>query len=137
MESRSDVYASIAVVIGILGAKLGFHWMDPLGAIVVGLMILRMCIEMIYDAVQNLMDRAPEEEILQEAAMALSRMESIESIKNIQAREVGTMLEFQVELNVSEDVTVAAGESIKKKAKQAIIKQLGKEAIVQVRLCAV
>jgi cation diffusion facilitator family transporter len=136
-ESRSDVYASIAVVIGILGAKMGFHWMDPLGAIVVGLMILRMSMEMIHDALLNLMDRAPDEEVLKEAIKGLSRIASIEGIKHVHAREVGNMLELQVELDVPEHVTVSEGENIKKEAKRAIIKQIGKAAIVQVRLCAV
>jgi len=136
-ESRSDVYASIAVVIGILGAKMGFHWMDPLGAIVVGLIILRMCVEQIHSAVQSLLDRAPDEEILKEASTALSRIGGIESIKSVQAREVGNQTEFQVELNVPGHMSVTAGERIKKEAKRAIIRQIGKEAIVQIRLYAV
>lgn len=136
-ESRSDVYASIAVVIGILGAKMGFHWMDPLGAIVVGLIILRMCVEQIHSAVQSLLDRAPDEETLKEASMALSRVGGIEGVKSVQAREVGNQTEFQVELNVPGHMSVTEGESIKKEAKRAIIRQLGKEAIVQIRLYAV
>lgn len=136
-ESRSDVYASIAVVVGILGAKIGFHWMDPLGAIVVGLMILRMCIEQIHGALESLMDKAPDEEVLDEATKALSLVGSVQGVKGLSAREVGNMIEFEVELNVPEHVTVSEGEKIKKEAKKAIVKQIGKEAIVQVRLFAV
>ena len=136
-ESRSDVYASIAVVIGILGAKIGFHWMDPLAAIVVGLIILKMCIVQIYSAVESLLDRAPDEGVLKQAARALSRIEGIEGIKSVQAREVGNKTEFQVELNVAGLMSVSEGEIIKKEAKRAILRQIGKEAIVQVRLYAV
>ena len=59
-ETRSDVLSSIAVLIGILGAKMGFHFMDPLAAIIVGVIILRVCVEQVRGAITNLMDGAPE-----------------------------------------------------------------------------
>ncbi|NVL90048.1 MAG: cation transporter [Desulfobacterales bacterium] len=134
-ESRSDVLSSIAVLIGIIGAKMGFHFMDPLAAIAVGIIIIKICIEMVKDATLNLMDRMPEEEdVMEQVRGALARVKDIAGIKDIHAREVGPSLEFEVWLNVQEHITVSHGERIKREAKKAIKKVMEKESFVRVRL---
>ncbi len=134
-ESRSDVLSSIAVLIGIIGAKMGFHFMDPLAAIAVGVIILKICIEMVKDATLNLMDRMPEEEdVLEQVRGALARVKDIAGIRDVHAREVGPSLEFEVSLNVSEHITVSQGERIKREAKKVIRRVMEKESFVRVML---
>jgi cation diffusion facilitator family transporter len=135
-ESRSDVYASIAVLIGIIGAKLGFHFMDPLAAAVVGVIIIKICIEYIKESSLNLLDKAPEEEILVNAKKALSTVETVRGIKNIFARELGQYMEFETELYVSAETSVSQCETVKKDVKQAIADSIDRKTIVKVRLFA-
>ena len=118
-ESRSDVLSSVAVLIGILGAKMGFHFMDPLAAIIVGVVILRVCVEQVKTAITNLMDGAPEED-MDEIREALGRVANVSSIEEINSREVGQELELEIRLGVSENITVSQGETIKHEIKQAI-----------------
>ncbi|NVM23459.1 MAG: cation transporter [Desulfobacterales bacterium] len=134
-ESRSDVLSSIAVLIGIIGAKMGFHFMDPLAAIAVGVIILRICVEMVKDAILNLMDRMPEEEeLLEQVRGALGKVKDIVGVKDVHAREMGPSLEFEVSLNVPEHITVSQGERIKREAKKAIGRVIEKKSFVRVML---
>jgi cation diffusion facilitator family transporter len=134
-ESRSDVLSSIAVLIGIIGAKIGFHFMDPLAAIAVGVIILKICVEMVKGAILNLMDRVPEEEdILEQVRGALAKVEDIAGIKDVHAREIGPSVEFEVLLDVSENITVSKGERIKREAKKAIRRVLEKKSVIKVSL---
>ena len=121
-ESRTDVYSSIAVVIGIIGAKLGFHFMDPLAAVVVGLLILKICIEMTKEAMLNLMDKVPEEIDTDELrAKLLKKADDILlDVRNIWARDVGGALELNVEVDVPDCLTVNESEEIKVDLKQII-----------------
>ncbi|MBF0396301.1 MAG: cation transporter [Desulfobacterales bacterium] len=133
-ESRSDVYSSIAVLIGILGVKMGFHFMDPLAAIIVGVIILKICIEMIKDSILNLMDKAPEDEVLDTVHKALGKITSISGIKNIFGREIGRYYEFQLDLYVNPNVTVSQGEEIKAEVKQALAGVVDRQLVIKVRL---
>ncbi len=135
-ESRSDVYSSIAVLIGILGSKMGFYFMDPLAAVIVGVIILKICCEMVKDSVLNLMDKALGDEVVDDVRKALSTIEKIRGIKNIIARELGRHMEFELELFVSKDTSVADGETIKQQVKQKIVKMLKRPSVVRVRLLA-
>ena len=136
-ESRSDVYSSIAVLVGILGAKMGIHFMDPLAAIAVGIIILKICIIYIKESTLKLMDKAPDEDVIGVARQALAKLKNIVGIKNVWAREVGRALEFEVGLLVPAKTTVAKCETIKNEAKQAITGSMDKKTIVKVMLYAV
>ncbi|MBF0226392.1 MAG: cation transporter [Desulfobacterales bacterium] len=133
-ESRSDVYSSIAVLIGILGSKMGFHFMDPLAAIIVGVIIIKICIEMIKDSVLNLMDKAPDDEILDMVNKSLEKITSISGIKNIFGREVGRYYEFQIDLYVEPNITVSQGEIIKREVKQVLSNTIERQLVIKVRL---
>src|SRR5690606_10828393 len=61
-HSRSDALSSLVVVIGIGANLAGFHLADPLAALVVGLMILRMGWKFFYAAFNDLMDSAVDTE---------------------------------------------------------------------------
>ena len=133
-ESRSDVYSSIAVLAGILGAKMGFHFMDPLAAIAVGVIILRICVQMIKDALLKLMDKGASDDILDDARQALAGLKDMAGIMEINAREVGQEMEFEVALQVPENITVLQGETIKREAKKLLKKAIDRKSVIKVRL---
>lgn len=56
MHTRSDVFVSVAVLGGFLAVKLGYPQADPIIAFVIGLLIARMGIRILYDAAQVLTD---------------------------------------------------------------------------------
>ncbi|MBF0529954.1 MAG: cation transporter [Deltaproteobacteria bacterium] len=133
-ETRSDVLSSIAVLVGILGSMLGFHFMDPLAAIVVGIIILKICIESIRESVYQLMDHAPEEELVDGIHEALAKVPNIVGIRKVMAREMGQSMEVEVRLDVSATITVSQGEEIKKAATRAVAGAIKRQSIVRVNL---
>lgn len=135
-ESRSDVYSSIAVVVGIIGAKMGFHFMDPLAAVVVGLMILKISFEMIAEAVPSLMDATPAEMDLSglKKRFMSAMADIIVSVEEFKAREMGGSLEFTVVAFVPDCITVELGEEIKRDIEKTVNNLEEKKSTVIVRL---
>ncbi|HIJ79400.1 MAG: cation diffusion facilitator family transporter [Desulfobulbaceae bacterium] len=135
-ESRTDVYSSIAVVFGVIGAKMGFHFMDPLAAVVVGLMIFRMCFEMTQEAALALLDKAPEEA---SRVALLDRFNTLiediaVEIRDVKVRELGAILDFVVEVKVPDCITVQEGEKIKQLIAERVAGQQERESVLTVRL---
>lgn len=132
-ESRSDVLSSVAVLIGILGAKMGFWFMDPLAAISVGVIIVHICFKNVKDAVLSLLDRASENG-LEPVQNALATVKDIAGIKDLKARQMGQVMEFEVELHVPDDITVSQGEKIKREVIKTLQKMTNKKSTVKVKL---
>ncbi|KPA19045.1 magnetosome protein MamB [Candidatus Magnetomorum sp. HK-1] len=136
-ESRSDVYSSLAVLVGIIGAKMGFYFMDPLAAIAVGGIILKICIEMVYESSSQLMDKSPEPEVIKDAYKVLKQLDNVIGIDHVYAREIGQTIEFEVGLNVSENITVLEAEKIKTQARSLLSGSMDRKSTVIVKLHAV
>ena len=119
-ESRSDVYASVAVLLGILGAMMGYSWMDPLAALVVGVVIIKLCVESIYESVLKLMDQAAEGDEADEVRAALAAGLKEASLDRLLARELGPVLEMRLWLKIDPSLNVVEGEAVKEKALSVI-----------------
>lgn len=57
-HARSDAASSLVVAIGIIGSLSGFKLLDPVAALVVGLIVTRMGYSFMSDSLHDLMDRA-------------------------------------------------------------------------------
>ena len=133
-ESRSDVYSSLGVLIGIVGSKFGLHFMDPLAATLVGVLIVKICVEYLNEAFLNLMDKAPGDTVLKDIRKRVGAIGGIADVKDIYARELGKSLELEVELSVPGGTTVDEGEMIKRETRRVVTDHLGRNADVHVRL---
>lgn len=133
-ESRSDVYSSAAVLIGIVGSMLGFPFMDPLAAIVVGLIILRICVQMVTGSVKKLLDQALEEDLVEKVYETLSSVADIVRIRNILGWEAGRKVEFEIKLEVPAKMSLAASEKVKREVKKAVEKVVERPSSIRIRL---
>ncbi|WP_409517358.1 cation diffusion facilitator family transporter [Diaphorobacter sp.] len=70
----TDVWTSAGVLVGMVGAALtGWHWLDPVVAMLVALNILREGSSMLWESSQGLMDEALPPEQLQRVQQLLER----------------------------------------------------------------
>jgi cation diffusion facilitator family transporter len=59
-HARSDAASSLVVALGIGGSLLGFPLLDPVAALIVGIMVGKMGWKFTWEALHDPMDRAPE-----------------------------------------------------------------------------
>lgn len=61
-HTRSDVYVSIAVILGFIAIQMGFPIVDPIIAVIIAIIIARMGIQIIKNSSSVLLDSAPLDE---------------------------------------------------------------------------
>ena len=62
MHTRSDIFASLGVIIGLSAVKMGYPLADPVIALLICILILLTGLEIIKESSTILLDRAPVEE---------------------------------------------------------------------------
>jgi len=135
-ETRTDVYSSIAVVIGILGARIGFHFMDPLAAVIVGLLILKTCVEMTREAALALMDRVPEGFSIDALQKIIAEriQDIVVDIVDIKVRDLGPDLEYFIKAMVPDCISVAEAENVKNQIRKNVSELEERKTIVVIQL---
>lgn len=109
---RSDSLSSLAALIGIGGATLGYHAMDPLAAIIVGLMIIHMGGKITWDATQNLMDSGLSREELEELNRIIEAVPNVLHHHDIKTRRAGRDVFIDCHIQVSPRISVSEAHNI-------------------------
>src|SRR5712671_2691639 len=124
LHFASDVLGSIAVIIGLALAGLGFWWGDAAAAIAVAVMIALLGLRMARSTVETLLDRAPEG-ASEKAAAAISSVPGVVDIERLRARMVGSTYFIDAIVEVPRTYPIDRVEEIKRKAQEAVTTSLG------------
>jgi len=99
-DHRADVLVAATVVVGILGARSGYYFLDPTAALVVGIYIAWMAVEPILGNVATLMDKAPPEVGI--AVRAIAReVEEVRGVERVRVHPLGSY--FMINLAICLD----------------------------------
>jgi cation diffusion facilitator family transporter len=128
-DHRSDVYSSIAALVGILlslaGEWLGLRWllyMDAVAGAFVALLVLKMGYAIAMDSTQLLMDRAVAEEDLKPYHALIQTIPGVIAIDELRARDHGTYVIVDVKIQVDATITVAEGHGIAAEVKRQMMR---------------
>ncbi len=136
-HQRTDAFSSVAALIGITGAVLGFPILDPLAGIVVAGMIMKAAFSIYWDAVQQLMDSAPSKEVIEDIRNITMQINGIHDIQDIKARKLGNQIFVDMKICVDQYMTVAEGHNLAGKAKHSILNNVEntKDVFIHVNPC--
>lgn len=122
-HARSDAASSLVVSVGIVGNLLGYPILDPIAALIVGLMIGKMGWEFGSDAFHDLMDRSANEHEVQSITDTLLATPGVLGVHDVRTRKMGDMILVDAHLEVDATLTVEAGHDIGVAARHAVMQR--------------
>lgn len=132
-NQRTDVYASLAALVGALGGRMGLPILDPLMALIVALLIVRMGVVLYVGSVNALMDPAPPEPVVAKIEGIVESTEGVRSLDQIRSRQVGGSVYVECKIGVDGALTVDAGHEIAGHVRRRLREEVGvRDALVHV-----
>lgn len=110
-DNLSDAWVSIGTSVGIIASQFGLPWIDPLAAIIVGLLIVKTGFDIFKEASHNLTDGFNREQ-LDDITQCINKVSGVKKTKNIRARINGNNILIDVIVKVSADLSVVEGHNI-------------------------
>lgn len=123
-HARSDAASSFLVAIGIAGALMGYPVLDSLGALVVGLIIIKTGFEFSWNSLNDLMDRAASKEETDKIHDLIISTPKIKGCHNLRTRKTGDMIFVDVHIELDADMTVQESHDIAAAMRADIISKL-------------
>lgn len=120
-HARSDAASSFVVALGIVANLAGFHLADPLAALIVGLMIMRMGWKFFYTSLNDLMDSAVDDETEGRIRRHLMGTPGVEGIHDLKTRKLGDMIWVEVDIEMDAALTIAQGHAIAMAARKQVM----------------
>jgi cation diffusion facilitator family transporter len=134
-HTRTDVFITIGVLIGVLFSRQGYLWVDPVVALVVAVLIVRVAYRILLRAVPVLVDeRAIPEPTIRKSAQAV---EGVVSAYGIRSRGGNAGVRYaEVTIAVDPNANVATAHAIADAVEERLKKDLELEEVtVHVEPC--
>lgn len=135
---RTDVLASFSAMVGVLGARMGYPILDPVAGLVVSVLIVKTGISIYMEAIDALMDTAPEQETVDCIKSNALCTDGVISVNDIRARKHGARLRIDLKICVDAGITVEEGHNIAADTKTNIINHMEniEDIMVHVNPCS-
>ena len=121
---RSDAAASAVVIIGIIGSLLGYSVFDPLAAVIVGCMIIKMGLSYGLSSVKELVDTAVPIEQVQQIKKIIRSISGVKKIHQLRTRLMAGDIFVDVHVLVSPFISVSEGHFIAQSVHHALMKKI-------------
>jgi cation diffusion facilitator family transporter len=119
--NRADCFSSAAVIIGVVGSRLGFHHLDPVAAVFVAVIIVKVSISCIRDSIAGLMDRSVSTETLTVLKKVVDDVDEVLEIQHLRARLLGDKIWVDVAVQIDPKFTVSDCDQIEEDIKQCVL----------------
>lgn len=120
-HARSDAASSIVVSVGIIANLAGFPMADPLAALIVGLLIVRMGWSFFFESFHDLMDRAADDTTEAAIRDTILATPGVLGIHDLKTRKMGDMLWVEVDLEMNGMLTISEGHVIATEARRRVM----------------
>ena len=130
---RSDALSSVATLVGIAGARyLGEQWLilDPIVAIVVGALIIKVAVDMIRPNLDELLERSLPAEVEGEILRIVSSEEGVADPHNLRTRRVGPNIVVDIHIRLDGGMTVCESHEITRHIESRLRDRFGAGTIV-------
>ena len=123
-ENRADVYSSLAVLVGVFGARIGFVVLDPIAAIIVGIMIAKNGLKTLMSGVKGITDSSFDNKaMLSQLKKMVMKEEGVIDISKLRGRKVGQKVWIDIEAMFEPQMKVSEVKKIIDVIKKNVMKQ--------------
>ncbi len=122
-HARSDAASSLVVAVGILGNMLGYPILDPIAALIVGLMVGKMGWEFGTSALNDLVDRSADDQEVEAITQTLRQTPGVMGVHDVRTRKMGDMILVDAHIEVDATLSVVQGHDIATAARHNVMQR--------------
>ena len=120
-HARSDAASSLVVTAGIAGSLLGYRFLDPVAALIVGLMILRMGTVFAWDALRELMDEGLSGAEVTAIGETVRQTPGVIGVHDLRTRRMAQKVLIDVHVQVDGHISVSEGHRIGEEVRRRVL----------------
>jgi cation diffusion facilitator family transporter len=123
-DHRADAISSVAALVGIAGARLGYTFLDPLAGLVVALFIFKIGIDIFRPSLTELMDTSLPEDFIDEIKKITLSINGIREIDDVKTRRIGWRNSIDLSVQIDAELSIEEGHGISDKIEKLLLQRL-------------
>ena len=134
-HQKVDIFSCSAILIGVIGSRLGMPVLDPIVAIFISIMVLKTAFDIGRKNINNLMGTLPSKEILVDIKKAALSVEGVFGIHKVRINYMGPYASLDLHIEVMDDLTLKEAHKIAHNVEKKIIESVDVVTMVNIHVC--
>ena len=119
-DHRNDILVSFSALIGVSGANLGYNFLDPLVAVIIGLWIIKVGYDIGVNNIKFLIGEAPSKDLMESIKKKAFFVKGVRGVHDVRAHYVGVLLHVEVHITVDRKISIYKAHTIGKKVEEKV-----------------
>ena len=119
-DSIMDVLLGGATLIGIVGVRAGYPFLDPLAGLVISLWIIYAGYSIGVENIDYLMGKSPEPGLMQDIKEAALNIDGVKAINTVRAHYVGNFIHVEIHIEVDKELSTFDSHDIGKAVERSM-----------------
>lgn len=134
-HQRADIYSSVAILIGVIIAKVGYPIFDPIIGLFIGLMIFKTAYRVGKENVENIMGKIPSQELIDEIECHANEIPKVKGAHNIRVDYLGSYAIVSLHIELDGTLTLYESHVITHDVEDNLVEKIELIKAVNVHAC--
>ncbi len=103
---RSDALSSVGSFVGIAGARMGYPILDPAASTLIGIMIIKVAIDIFRETMAKMLDTTCDDSVVEELRREILTVDRVQHIDTLRTRQFGSKMYVDVEITMDGSLTL-------------------------------
>ena len=123
-HQKTDIFSSVAVLVGVVVSNMGFPILDPIIGLVIGLLIIKTGYEIAKENINNIMGKIPSEELVNQVREIANKSANTNTAHNIKVDYFGAYATVTLHIELDGNMTLEESHKIAHNVENALMEDI-------------
>ena len=136
-HQKTDIFSSIAILIGVAVSNMGFPILDPIVGLVIGLLIVKTAFEIAKENIDNIMGKVPSQKLIKHVKEVADSTPRAQNAHNIKVDYQGSYATVYLHIEVDGNLSLNESHKIVHTVEDNILKEIPEIKSAMVHACPI
>lgn len=136
-HQRTDIFSSIAILVGVIVSNMGLPILDPIVGFVIGILILKTAGEILIENVNNIMGKLPSNEIIDDIKSIAESTPNVQNAHNIKVDYLGAYATVILHVELDGNMILKDSHKIAHEVENKIVDEMPEIKYALVHTCPI
>ena len=123
-HQKTDIFSSVAILVGVVVSNMGFPILDPIIGLVIGLLIIKTGYEIAKENIDNIMGKVPSEDLVKKVEYIANKSAKTNTAHDVKIDYLGSYAIVTLHIELDGNMRLNESHKIAHKVQENIVKEV-------------
>ena len=123
-HQKTDIFSSLAVLVGVIVSNMGFPILDPIVGLIIGFLIIKTAYQIAKENIDNIMGKIPSEELIREIERVANESINVNTTHDIKVDYLGAYATVTLHIELDGNLTLYETHKLSHIVQNALVREI-------------